>query len=313
MEKKNRENSKRKELVPIVAGIFIIIFGIVFFYNDIGVLGNLILLALLVMFVPKGLLTFFKYKRIKMIEDMFPVFLQDLAEWQKSGLTLQEALKNASRVDYGKLTKEIKKMSVQLSWGIPLQEVLRRFSERMKESSVIRKSVEIIIESYNSGGNIEESIESISENISMIKELEKERKAMMIQHVMTIYIIYFVFLGIIVGLSKSLMPMLSIGSNGELVSFGFQDPCNICTKTSDPFCIACWTFNGISQLLFFGTGAEGYYRGLFFSMLIVQGIFSGLVCGQIGENSPSAGIKHSLILTLIGLGVFMILVRLGII
>jgi hypothetical protein len=109
------------------------------------------------------------------------------------------------------------------------------------------------------------------------------------------------------------MPMLSINVEEGLISFGFKDPCEICAGLSHVYCIACLTFNTVAKIFFLGTGIEGYYRGLFFSMLLVQGIFSGLVCGQIAENSASAGLKHSLILTLIGLGIFMILVRLGVV
>ncbi len=305
------EELTRWQKVQILSAIFLILLGLVFYSDDIGVMGNLIILSLLILIVPSALEKFFKYQKIKAIEEVFPIFLQDLSEWIKSGLTLQEALKNASKIDYGKLTPEIKKMSVQLSWGIPVQEVMNNFAKRMKESSIIKKSVEIIIESYNSGGNIEETMEAIAENLSQIREITKERKSMMTQHVATIYIIYFVFLGIVAGLSKTLMPMMNINANVEGISMGFRNPCEMCQGFTHPACISCFVFNGISKLFFLGSGIEGYYRGLFFSMLLIQGIFSGLICGEISEGNISAGLRHSLILTITGLGIFMILVRLG--
>jgi hypothetical protein len=54
-----------------------------------------------------------------------------------------------------------------------------------------------------------------------------------------------------------------------------------------------------------------YYAPLFFFMAMTQAVFSGLVAGQIAENSITAGIKHSLILTGLALGAFFFLVRLG--
>ncbi len=306
-------NLNRWEKIQILSALFLLLLGLVFFYDDIGVLGNIVILVLLILIVPKMLLKFFKYQKIKAIEEVFPVFLQDISEWIKSGLTLQEALKNASRIDYGKLTPEIKKMAIQLSWGIPVQEVLKNFSERLKDSSIIKKSVEIIIESYNSGGNIEETMEAIAQNLSEIKEVTRERKSIMSQHVITIYIIYYVFLGIIAGLSKTLMPMTNISANVGSISMGFTNPCDICKGTFHPACISCFIFNGIAKLFFLGTGIEGYYRGLFFSMLLIQGIFSGLICGELSEGNISSGIRHSLILTISGLGIFMILVRMGVI
>ena len=62
-----------------------------------------------------------------------------------------------------------------------------------------------------------------------------------------------------------------------------------------------------------GAGATCYYNALFLIMVVVQGIFTGLVAGQIGENSIVAGFKHSLIMTFSGFGILMILFQTGMI
>jgi hypothetical protein len=43
-------------------------------------------------------------------------------------------------------------------------------------------------------------------------------------------------------------------------------------------------------------GRMAYYKALLFLMLMVQGIATAAVAGQIKEGSPSAGIKHALIM-----------------
>jgi flagellar protein FlaJ len=48
-------------------------------------------------------------------------------------------------------------------------------------------------------------------------------------------------------------------------------------------------------------------------MAVVQGIFSGLVAGQIGEGSVTAGLKHSSIMTLSGFGILLFLLKAGMI
>jgi flagellar protein FlaJ len=302
---------KRTDLIPVVSAIIILLIGVLFFHNDVGIMGNFVILSALVGILPYILISYFEHQKIKAIEDTFPIFLQDLAESQKSGMTLQDALKNASKMDYGKLTPEIVKMSNQLSWGISLQEVLERFSERLKKSELIKKCVRIIIEAYNSGGNIAETMEAIANDVSLIKEAEKNRKSLMVQHVMMMYVIYFVFIGIVIGLSKTMIPMIELGKEAPVGTLGFQDPCKACLSGKHPFCIACYVFSLISDVFSLGGGAEGYYRALFFSMILIQGIFTGIVCGQIGENSAMAGVKHSLIMTSVGFGLFMILFRLG--
>ena len=58
-------------------------------------------------------------------------------------------------------------------------------------------------------------------------------------------------------------------------------------------------------------GGTCYYNALFVLMAVVQGIFSGLVAGQIGEGSVSAGVKHSIIMTIAGFGTLFILLKIG--
>ena len=41
-------------------------------------------------------------------------------------------------------------------------------------------------------------------------------------------------------------------------------------------------------------------------MVLVQGIFSGLVSGQIGEDSVVAGFKHSVIMTTAGFAILIL-------
>ena len=41
-------------------------------------------------------------------------------------------------------------------------------------------------------------------------------------------------------------------------------------------------------------------------MAVIQGVFSGLVAGQLGEGSVKAGIKHSIIMTTGGFGILLL-------
>lgn len=302
-----------KKYPPIIAGILIII-GIVVFRNNTAMIGNFMLLGLVIGIIPYVLLTYFEFQKVRLIEDQLPMFLLDLAETQKAGMGLPDALKTVAKTDYGKLTVEIQKMNDQLSWGIPLQEVLERFSKRMRGSNVIRRVIGIINEAYNSGGDVVRTMEAIAEDIVTIKETEKERQNMMFQHVMVMYAIYFIFIGIIVGLSKTLIPMLEM--NVETAATGglltFQDPCASC-GTGNIYCISCVIYGFVCRMFSLGSGASCYYNALFLIMAVVQGIFTGLVAGQIGENSVIAGIKHSLIMTFSGFGVLMVLFQTGLI
>jgi flagellar protein FlaJ len=303
-----------KFISPLVGAVLIFI-GIFIFWGNVGMVGNFILLGFVISVVPFFLISYFEYQKMKSMEDQLPAFLLDLAETQKTGMTLPKALKNLEKTDYGKLSEEIKKMNDQLSWGVPLQRVLGLFAKRMEKSDMIRRVIRIINDAYSSGGDIARTMEAVATDMLAVKEAEKERKSMMFQHVIVMYSIYFIFVGIIIGLSKTLIPMLEI--NVETAALGgllsFQDPCTVCTEMTHIFCTSCSVFNVTCQMFDLGVGSKCYYNALFLLMAMVQGIFTGLVAGQIGENSVIAGLKHSLIMTTSGFAIILILLQTGII
>jgi flagellar protein FlaJ len=287
--------------IPFIVAAVLIIIGLAF-YQNVGIMMNLIVLGIIIAVAPYALLSYFDYAKIKAIEDQLPVFLLDLAESQKVGLTLHESLKQASKTDYGKLSPEIKKVYNQLSWGIRVQDVFNNFAKRMKKSKLTSRVVSIINETYVSGGDIGKTMEATASDITAIKEAEKERRSVTAEHTMIMYAIYFIFIGIVVGLSQTLIPMLSIGSEtGTAGGIG----------KSDIYCINCPIFSAVCEMLDLEGGGSCYYNALFILMAVVQGIFSGLVAGQIGEGSVFAGVKHSIIMTVTGFSALVILLKFG--
>lgn len=291
--------------LPWIAAVILFLIGIAFYQNQ-TIMFNLFILGTLVAAIPFALFSYLEFSKIRAIEDQMPLFLQDLAESQKVGLTLNESLKQAAKVDYGRLSPDIKKIYHQLSWGVPVGEVFERFAKRTEKSKLVPRIIRIINESYLSGGNIGKTMEATASDITAIKEAEKQRRSVTSQHVYVMYAIYFIFIGIVVALSQTLIPMLEMnvdtgGMAGGIMSF--RDPCIDCMSQDDPgtYCIGCFVFHGACNLLGLGIGGACYYNGLFIVMIAIQGIFSGLVAGQLGEDSMIAGTKHSIIMTIIGL------------
>jgi flagellar protein FlaJ len=303
-----KEKKIKIQYIPLIVAGVISAIGLLF-YNNIGIMGNLILLAAVIGIVPYALITYFNIKKIKDIEDRLPVFLLDLSEAQKVGMTLPEALKQVSRTDYGKLSAEIKKINDQISWGIPVQDVMSNFGDRMKKSKLIGRIVRIINEAYNSGGDIARTMEATASDLTTIKEAEKERKSVTAEHMMVMYAIYFIFIGIVIGLSQTLVPMLKLNIQSGVIGgiMSFQDPCTACLTSPNIFCINCSIFSAMCQMFALGTGGGCYYNALFMLMAIIQGIFTGLVAGQIGEGSVIAGVKHSVIMTASGFTALLIM------
>ncbi len=294
---------------PLISGLMIIIVAIVFF-GDSGMLGVSCFFALIISVIPYFTYMYFRIREVAAMEDQFPNFLRDLVEESKSGMTLSKSIEICSRRDYGKLSKEIKKMHHQLTWGTPIEKALRMLSSRIKESGLIKRTVDIIIEAYKSGGNIVSTMESVASDTSIIKEAEKERRSSMTQHIFAIYLIYFMFIGIILALTKILTSLTTGGLVAGGVSIGTGGPCEIAGSGISVF--ICSFFNALCNIFALGTGGGCYYKSVFLSMTLIQGIFSGLVAGQIGEDSVFAGIKHSLIMVGIGFPAYILILKSGI-
>ncbi len=301
------------KFVPIILAAVLIVISF-FFYENVGIMGNLILLALILVVIPYACISYFEYKKIKSMEEQLPLFLLDLSEAQKIGMTLPEALKQVSKTDYGKLTEEIKKINYQISWGVNTQEAMNNFALKLKKSKLIGRVVRIINEAYSSGGDIARTMEATASDITAIKEAEKERRAITYQHMLIMYAIYYIFIGIVIGLSQTLIPLMELDIQSSGIIGGimtFSDPCEVCLNNPGIYCINCSVFSVVCQM--FGIETSCYYYALFLLMAIVQGVFSGLVAGQIGEGSVTAGLKHSSIMTISGFGILFFLLKIGVI
>lgn len=303
-------------LVTIAVSVFLLLIGV--FSGIQGVLGNTIILAAFIVIVPQLISNYVNYRKMKEIEFRTPHFLRDLVESTRAGMPLHKAIIFSSHTDYGALSPDIRKMAHQLSWNVNIIKVLEQAKERLERSKTLSRVFRILIETYNSGGSIDDTLNSLSGTMMTIQDTEKERKGTLNQYVVAMYVISLVFIGIIVGINWLMVPIfqsMSTPAGGVgLVGGVITNPCNACEYSPDPSCAPCSIYAGICSI--FGSEASSigcYYLALFFSMSVIQSMMGGLVAGQIGEGSVIAGIKHSLILVCISIAAFFILVPLGLI
>ncbi|UCG95251.1 MAG: type II secretion system F family protein [archaeon] len=302
------------KFVPPMISALIVIVTAVIFMGDVGILGVTILFSIIISIIPYFIFSYLRHREVSAMEDQLPNFLRDLVEEARSGMTIPKSIKMCSKVDYGKLTKEVKKMYYQLTWGVPLEDVLKMFSERIRESKLIGRSMDILIEAHRSGGEIVSTMESVALDSALVKNAEKERKSNMAHHTMSLYLIYFMFIGVLLSLTNVLGSMMSsmtegFSGMGDIGGFGMQitGPCGGPQKGVTAS--ICSFFSGPCRIFDFGTGSDCYYKSMFLYMILIQGMFSGLVAGQAGSESISEGFKHGLIMMSIGFPVFLIALR----
>jgi len=255
-----------------------------------------LILSVIVGILPYTVYSYFTYSKYSKMEEQFPRFMKDFAESIKGGMGFPQALDMAARSDYGALTPEIRRASNQVSWGMPFPKAMQKFAERIQGSKIMRQSFALVNEAFVAGGNVADIMESIAENIGAIRTVEKERKAAMSQQVFIMYFIYYMFLGIIVALYRLLVPMVALRSGAEATkTLPFGSSFDSCAVV--PLMCAIGNSLGFS-------GENVYFKTLFFFMALVQGASSGILAGVIGEGKVAAGIKHSAIMIVSALVVF---------
>lgn len=262
--------------------------------------------------LPLILLKYGKERAIREIEEKMPIFLRSIVESIRSGMPFHQAIVSCSNMDYGELSKEVKKMSNQISWGLPVNKVLDQFIDRVKSSKRLFMALKILRESYFTGGDVISTLDSVADNLNELNEAGKERVSLLNQYVVLIYAIVFVFIIILVAINRLMVPIFQISSTpgAEMGGMGgFQSPC---LDNDNPICNiltlpAEYIFN-IKDI----TNIGAYYVSLYFYMSTIIGIFCGLVVGQITENSLVSGLKHSLIMIIAVWGILLMLKALNI-
>jgi flagellar protein FlaJ len=263
--------------VPNVAVAAILIYvGFVFFPKSGNIHSAMIILGGAIVFLPFMLTRYIAYSRKKQAEDMFPIFLRDFVEAVKGGLTVPAAFQMIAKNDYGSLSPHIKKIAAQLEWGIPVDKVLMSFSKSVK-SALIARVVSSVVESHRFGGRLSDTFEALSKTAVEVDRLKAERRLFLQSQMLTGYIIYFVFLGVIISLELFLLPSITKST-----------PIGIRQSTISPEQIAVG------------------FREIFRNLIFIQGFFAGLSVGKMSEGALIAGLKHSAIMMTVGGGLHIV-------
>jgi flagellar protein FlaJ len=190
-------------------------------------------------------------------------FLRDLTEVRKTGLSPEKCIESLSNRDYGEFSKGLRKISSEISWGVPIRKVVTDFVKRTK-SWMTQIVMFLLVETIDVGGGTIAMIESLARFNSMTQDVEKEKKMAVRPYIMMPY------LGAIMLVATTIM---IITFTGKTLGVAETGPAQDLTPLIVTFTTAC----------------------IFHSYLI------GLVAGKISEESISAGFKHAAILVIMAI------------
>jgi flagellar protein FlaJ len=234
------------------------------FFNSLHTIVDLpvaVAISLFIATAPAAIVNSNLSKKRTGIEQGVNSFLRDLTEVRKTGLSPEKCIESLSNREYGIFSKELRKISSEISWGIPLKKVLTDFIKRTR-SWMTQIVMFLLVETVDVGGGTIAMIESLARFDNLTQEVEKEKKAEVRPYVMMPY-----FAALLLVATTTMMLGFTTGTIGTA---GTGPPKDMSAITAT-FTTAC----------------------IFHSYLI------GIVAGKISEESVAAGFKHAAVLAVI--------------
>ncbi|MEM0482788.1 MAG: type II secretion system F family protein [Nitrososphaerota archaeon] len=189
------------------------------------------------------------------------LFLRDITEVRKTGLSPERCIIDLSRNPYGAFSKHLKIMARQIGWGMPLRKIYEDFAKRTY-GWLERAGVFILIDAIDVGGGAPETFEVLASFSEDLEEIERQKRAtlkplMIIPYLTAVLLIVVVV--ILVSFMKGLLKLARLSiSSAEFIHF-------------------------------------------FLPPVIIIAVISGLVAGKVSGSTIAGGFKHAVIMAVISL------------
>jgi flagellar protein FlaJ len=191
-------------------------------------------------------------------------FLRDLTEVRKTGLSPEKCIESLSKRDYGVFSKELRKISSEISWGVPVKKVIMQFLKRT-HSWMTQLVMFLLVETIDVGGGTIAMIESLARFNSLTQEVEKEKKMSVRPYIMMPYLASILLVATTLMMMSFTTGTLTVGMPGQ---------------AGPP--------KDFSMM-----------KTIFMTSVIFHSYLIGVVAGKISDESVAAGFKHASILVII--------------
>lgn len=202
------------------------------------------------------------------LEKALPDFIRDVAEGRKIGLSPEGSIEQVASKNYGRLSKSIKTMGSQISWGLPVIRVIRTFANSV-DSWITRAIGTLMVEVVDVGGGTVESFSQMADFTRKINEVEADKRSSLRSYVFVIYM---------AGIMLVLTTFMMVYFLSTPIKFAGE-----AATTNIP---------GI-------TIAPATVQSLL-TASIFDGWVIGFVAGKMGGGTVADGFKHALALVIIG-------------
>jgi len=288
--------SKKLFNISVIINLIISAFLIYHFSTTLGITWTTILLSIVALWILVFVILLFIlwvlfyilvdlkiFKRKVNIEDVLPDYLQLTASNIKSGMTIDRALWYAVRPRFGVLAKEIEIVAKETMRGEDLKIALQKFADKY-DSVLLKRSINLLIEGLESGGEIGGLLNKIAINIQENKIMKKEMAANVTTYVIFISFATIAAAPVLFSLSGVLIRV--IGSLGTAVG----------GATTTGFALS-----------FSGAGIQySDFRIFAIVSLIITSFFSAMIIATIKKGNAKLGLRYIPIFILVTVTLFFI-------
>lgn len=238
--------------------------------------SEVLLVAILIVLAPSAILEHVNQKWMNGIEDQMPVLVRGISESQETGITFIKAIEKVveDKMIRPPLSDEVKKLTVQMSWGLSFEDALQGFRNRIN-SSIVNRFCTLVLEASRSGGQIRKVFTATSGFMEDMRQMDKETTSQMKPYTIVVYAAFFVFAFTSVVLVRS-----------------FFAPLQGLPQILSPLSVG-----GVSDL-----------KDFFYRTMLMSALVGGLMAGKIGERRVAGGLKHSIVLMVVGYAIFYFLI-----
>jgi len=273
-------SKKTRQITAAVSVIIAMGFSIGFFIlqpdTAAPFFNEILLAAIVIVLAPSAVLEHINQKWMNGIEDQMPVLVRGISESQETGITFIKAIEKVveDKMVQPPLSDEVKKLTVQMSWGLSFEDALKGFRNRIN-SSIVNRFCTLVLEASRSGGQIRKVFTATAGFMEDMRQMDKETSSQMKPYVIVVYAAFFVFAFTSVILVRSFFAPLQ----------------------------------GLPQILSpLNIGGIGDLKDFFYRTMLISALVGGLMAGKIGERRVAGGLKHSIVLMIVGYVIFYFLI-----
>lgn len=210
--------------------------------------------------IPAFFATHYSRER-RSLERALPDFIRDVAEGRKTGLSPEKSIERLVDRPYGPLSKHVRKMGSQLSWGVELNKVISSFTKNV--SSWITRAVStLLVEVVDVGGGTIKSFSEMADFSRTINDMEGDRRSALRP---------FIFITYVAGIMVVLTTFILVYMLAQPAAIGFSASSALSASTVDPL----------------------------LTTAVFDTFIIGIVAGKLGESSVADGFKHALALVVV--------------